>query len=192
MKRSIYAIIIFLNLILTNCINDDIPPRELKLNYYIESFEVAGLDFEPARLVTYKYDAAGRLDGYTTQVYDPVTKSYDPQNYFVFHYSDNKVERINGFLEKSDAPFIEYSYTYLSNGNVLKIKEKNNMLNISADADFTYAENEIVRAVYTYSTGAGFEYRVVMDDTRTINVLIPYIRLDMWIFCFPIFPLTIS
>jgi hypothetical protein len=151
----------------------EVVKKKNKLDYYIESYNIGDLGFDPALKVVYEYNEVGNLRKYTILSYNPNTKLMEEQRNFVFSYSGSRVEFIKGYLPNGNDPYVEYSYQYLPNGTVSKIVENNLAASgIDSEAGFMYSENGIVKASYTYSNGGSFEYEfdyasgnVVTDKT---------------------------
>jgi hypothetical protein len=161
MKRSITFLILFITFILAGCQDDESPiaPKDQKLDYYIESFDVDGLGFDPQMKVTYEYDNDGKVTKYRVFTFNPDVGSLQELNNFVFYYVNNRVDQIEGYFVNEDIPHVEYSYEYLADGRVSKISEKNTAAGVNSEAGFSYdpADNT-VKVAYTFSNGGSFEY----------------------------------
>ncbi len=136
----------------------EVVKKKNKLDYYIESYNIGDLGFDPALKVVYEYNEVGNLRKYTILSYNPNTKLMEEQRNFVFSYSGSRVEFIKGYLPNGNDPYVEYSYQYLLSGDVSKIMETNHSNGINSKADFTYAENGNVKISYAFSNGGAFEY----------------------------------
>ncbi len=169
MKRYIYTVPLLSVLILGSCQDDEIiTQKEIKLDYYVESFDIDDFGTTPQLKVAYEYETSGRLRKYTVLSSNQNTSAFDEQRYFAFSYANVKVEHIKGYLPTGNSPYIEYSYQYLPNDDVLKIIENNHTTGINSDANFTYAENGAVKVSYVFSNGGSFEYEF---DFASENVL---------------------
>ena len=168
MKHTIYVLSLFGILALGSCEEEKISVKATRLHYYTESFEISDLGFYPQLKVTYVYNSSGRVKKYTLQSYDPDTGSMEEQRFFTFFYSRDKVSRINGYQPGEDEPYVEYTYEYLSDGNVSKIMEQNHGSGITSVANFAYSDNGSVKVSYVLSNGGAFEYEF---DYSTGNVL---------------------
>ena len=167
MKKFIVFVIPFLMIliVLNSCTNEENFPlspgdKKVQLDYYIESYKIADLGFDPQLKVVYEYNENGSLRKYTVFGYNPTTKSIEEQRYFVFSYTSNKVEYIKGYLPQVTDPYVEYAYQYFPIGDVSKIKEKNYSSGINSEADFTYTDNGTVKVLYTFSNGGAFGYEL--------------------------------
>lgn len=173
MKRPTCAVALLSALTLSNCHEENVIRKETRLDYYIESFDVDGLGFDPQLKVVYEYGESGRIHKYTAFGYNPATETMEPQRYFVFHYSGDKVDHIAGYLAGADTPYIENAYQYLPNGEVSTITEDNHAAGVNSTASFTYLENATVKVSYTFSNGGAFDYEFVysggniLSDTTT-------------------------
>ena len=171
MKRLPYSL--FALLILLGCENDENPKSSgTKLDYYIESYDLAGagLEFTPQTKVTYQYNKADKLSRYTVYSYSPDSKSFVKQRHFDFSYTQDQVVKIKGFTPGSSVHYIEYSYTYLPDSRVSKITENNSGTGINSEANFTYNDtDEFVKVAYSFSNGASFEYAFFYDNGNIEN-----------------------
>jgi hypothetical protein len=144
-----------------------------KIDYYVESYDIPGLGFEPQLKVTYEYNSSGKLSRYNVITYNPDSKSFEEQRYFDFTYTDNKVNKIIGSLPDATNPYLEYAYEYFPDGRVSKIKETNVNAGVNSEASFAYDDaNQSTKVSYTFSNGGSFEYEfhvtkgnVVTDKT---------------------------
>ena len=147
--------------ILAGCQDDESPIAATGpvLDYYIESFDVDGLGFDPQMKVTYEYDGDRKVTKYTVFTFNPNVGSLQELNNFVFFYVNNRVDQIKGYFANKDIPHVEYSYEYLDNGRVSKISEMNTAAGVNSEATFSYdAADNSVRVAYTFSNGGSFEY----------------------------------
>lgn len=162
MKRKHISIQILLaSILFAACQDDELPvvTAEKRLDYYIESYEVDGLGFDPQAKITYEYNNNGRVSKYTVASFNPDAGSLEDLRYFVFLYQNGKVAKILGYLPRKAIPYVEYSYVYLADGNVSKITEKNSGTGINSEANFSYnLGDKSIKVAYTFSNGAGFEY----------------------------------
>jgi hypothetical protein len=169
MKISIYLLALLALLTLSRCADEDtVPPTEIRLEYYTESFDASGLGFEPQLKVTYEYNEDGTLHRYAVLSYDPDTHAMDELRYFLFSYSDQKVEHMNGYLPGATNPYVEYAYQYLPDNRVLNITENNHGAGVNSTATFAYLDNNNVKVSYVFSNGGFFEYEF---DYATGNIL---------------------
>jgi hypothetical protein len=158
MKKLIYTLLVML--LLAGCDDGEIPGSAGKLDYYIESYDIAGsgLEFTPQSKVTYQYKA-DKLKRYTVFSYSPDSKSFVKQRHFDFSYLNNQVDKIKVFSPDASEPSIEYSYSYLPDSRVLTITETNTGTGINSEANFTYNDTEeSVKVTYSFSNGGSFEY----------------------------------
>lgn len=173
MKRRLsYTLSIFITLIFVSCNPDEatIIPTDPKLDYYIESFDLEGVGFQPQMKVKYEYNDAGKISKYTVHSYNAVPGSLEELRYFVFSYVNNRVNKIAGYSAQASSPYVEYSYQYTGNDTVSKIEENNHAAGISSEANFSYdAANESVKVAYTFSNGGSFEYEFFYEGENIIS-----------------------
>jgi len=172
MKRRITSLILLMTFILTGCQDDETPiaATDQKLDYYIESFDVDGLGFDPQMKVTYEYDSDGKVTQYTVFTYNQDVGSLQELNNFVFSYVNNHVDQIKGYFAGKDLPHVEYSYVYLADGRVSKISEKNTAAGVDSEAIFSYdIADHSVKVAYTFSNGGSFEYEFLNDSGNVIS-----------------------
>jgi hypothetical protein len=170
MNRSVYALMLLSVLISSSCQDEEIKAKkEIKLDYYIESYDIDEPGFEPQLKVTYEYGESGRIHQYTVVSYNPNTGTLEEQRHFVFSYSNGKVEHINGYLPGNNNPYIEYSYQYLPSGEVSKISEKNHGAGINSEASFSYNQNGTIKVNYVFSNGGSFEYEFDYASGNVVN-----------------------
>jgi len=169
MKRSIYTLVFFIVMIF-GCEKEEISKSApLKLDYYIESYELPGLGFIPQLKVAYQYES-GKLSKYTVFSYDPDLQSLVEQRHFDFSYVNDQVDKIKGYLTGVDNHYIEYSYQYLPDSRVLKITENNLGAGINSEANFSYDDpNESVEVVYSFSTGGSFKYKFFYQSENILS-----------------------
>jgi hypothetical protein len=136
---------------------EEMAPSDVKLDYYIESFNLSGLDFVPQLKVDYEYDNAGKLVKYTYYTFDPTLKTLVKQRSFELSYIEGRVDKIKGLLANSNELSEEYHYQYLPDSRVSKITEDNKRTQLTSEADFTYHDDS-VKVAYRYSNGSSFEY----------------------------------
>lgn len=160
MKRLIGVVTILAIIILGSCENEVKDPVKIKLlDYYIDSYEVSGLGFKPQLKVQYEYGESDQLTQYTVLSYNPNTQNLEEQRHFEFSYTNNVLTEIKGYLPNADNAYIEYTYQYLTDGRVSKINENNLSAGLTSEANFSYNDSDhIVKVVFTYSNGNGFEY----------------------------------
>ena len=90
---------LFLFFILFGCQSEEaITAHEPKLDYYVESYDIPDLGFQPQLKVTYEYNSSGKLSKYRVLSYHPDLKSFDELRHLDFIYSDNLVSKILGYL----------------------------------------------------------------------------------------------
>ncbi|HEU5291430.1 MAG TPA: hypothetical protein VFU05_12360 [Cyclobacteriaceae bacterium] len=169
MKKSLCAFSL-VAIIMLGCDGDEISKSSGKLDYYTESYDLAGLglDFTPQYKVTYQYDH-DKLIRYTFFGYSPDSKSFVKQRYFDFSYVDDRVDKIKGYQAGATTHYIEYTYQYLPDSRVLKISENNSGTGINSEANFSYNDtDEKVMVAYSFSNGGSFEYEF---NYGTSNIL---------------------
>lgn len=177
LKHLTYPLATALMLLLGQCRDDNFPakaPRlDYRLDYYIETYEVPGLEFDPQTKVTYHYDDSGILQSYTVLSYNPSTGLLEEQRHFDFSYSNGKVAEIKEYLADDSDPHIEYSYAYSPDGQVTKITEWNHAAGVDSDATFTYSQDSTIIVNYEFSNGESFKYefdfagRNIISDKTT-------------------------
>ena len=170
MKKSLYALS-FVAIVMLGCDGDEISKSSGKLDYYTESYDLAGLglDFTPQYKVTYQYDH-DKLIRYSFFGYNPESKSFEKQRYFDFSYVEGRVDKLRGFLPGATSHYVEYSYQYTPDGRVLKISEDNDGTGINSEANFSYNdEEETVNVAYTFSNGGSFEYEFNYVNQNILN-----------------------
>lgn len=175
MRRLIYSLAVFGTLIFSACNDDEVtttalePKTEPKLDYYVESFDVTGLGFKPQMKVEYEYNDSGKISKYTVFTYHPDPESLEELQYFLFTYANNRVDKIKGYWANGN-PSVEYSYEYLADGSVSKIKENNYAAGINSEANFSYdTVTKSVKVSYTYSNGGSFEYEFDYDGENILS-----------------------
>src|SRR5688572_22701180 len=172
MKRLITSLFLPMIFILAGCQDDECPiaAKDQKLDYYIESFDVDGLGFDPQMKVTYEYNSEGRVTQYTVFTYNPEVQSLQELNNFVFTYVNNRVDQIQGYFPDKDTPYVEYSYVYLADGSVSKISEKNTAAGVNSEANFSYdAADNSVKVAYTFSNGGSFDYEFFKEGGNVVS-----------------------
>ncbi len=147
-------------MVLTSCEDDDetIGKSETRLNYYTESFKIDGFDYDPQYTVMYHYGESGVLEKYTFYSYHPTSKELKEERTFKFDYLDGRVNQIEGILVNKTTPYISYSYEYLEDSKVSKIKEINTAAGVNSEATFDYQPEDIIKVSYNYSNGNSFQY----------------------------------
>lgn len=155
-----YIHYLLLSLVIFGCHSEEvITAHEGKLDYYVESYDIPDLGFQPQLKVIYEYNSSGKLSKYTVLTYNPDSKSIEEQRHFDFIYSDNEVSKIIGSIPGAIDPYLEYVYVYFPDGKVSKIKETNTAVGINSEANFAYDEaNQSTKVSYTFSNGGSFEY----------------------------------
>jgi hypothetical protein len=170
MKKSIYTIIL-LTMFFAGCQNDEtVTPKELKLDYYIDSYNLDALGFIPQLKVTYAYDKAGKVSKITFFGYNPNSGSFEELRHLDFLYTNGQVNKITGYLTGDKDYYIEDSYQYSSDLHVSKISENNIAVGVTSEANFTYhpADSSVLVA-YTYSNGASFEYEYYYNNHNIVS-----------------------
>jgi hypothetical protein len=124
---------LLLSLVFWGCQSDEaITAHEPKLDYYVESYDIPDLGFQPQLKVTYEYNSSGLPDA------------------------------VN--------PYLEYTYEYLPDGRVSKIKETNTSIGINSEANFAYDQtNQSTKVSYTFSNGGSFEYEFHVSDGNVVT-----------------------
>lgn len=168
MKKSIYAFLI--GLLILGCDSEEVSRSSgTKLDYYIESYNLSGLEFTPQLKVVYQYDG-DKLRRYTFFGYNPDSKSFEKQRYFDFSYNNDQVTKIKGYLTGANKHYIEYSYQYFPDSRVQKITENNLAGGISSEANFSYNDaNETILVAYSFSNGGSFEYEVTYNNENIVS-----------------------
>lgn len=167
MKLSVS--ILFLAGMILGCGKDEeVVPPDVKLDYYIESFNLSGLGFVPQLKIDYDYDNSGRLMKYTLYSYDPTLKIFIEQRHVEFSYVNEKVEKIKVLLANSNELYAEYSYQYLPDSRVSKITEDNKGAQVTSEANFTY-NGDSAKVAYQYSNGGSFEYRFLYANKNILG-----------------------
>jgi hypothetical protein len=169
MKKTIFCGFLLGLTMLTGCTEEEIT-KPVQLDYYIESYEIPDLGFEPQLKVSYEYNTAGQLSKYTVSSYHPDQNALIDQRYFVFEYTNNQVSAIEGFLPDASNSYISYVYEYLPNGKVSKIAENNQSAGITSEANFTYDPSKpSIKVFYTFSNGGSFEYAVDYANENIVS-----------------------
>ncbi len=153
------------------CQSDEaITAYEPKLDYYVESYDIPDLGFQPQLKVTYEYNSSGKLSKSRVSSYHPDLKSFDELRHVDFIYSDNGLSKIVGYLPDEINPYLEYTYEYFSDGRVSKIKETNTSIGINSEANFAYDQtNQSTKVSYTFSNGGSFEYEFHVSDGNVVT-----------------------
>lgn len=138
--------------------NDELTPSSTKLDYYTDSYELEGVDFQPQNKTQYIYNNTGQLEKSTFYGYNPDSKELEEQRSFLFSYANGRVEKIHGFLVNTTTPYIKYEYQYLPDARVSKIKETNTAAGTTSEATFSYPTADSVKVAFSYSNGSSFEY----------------------------------
>lgn len=148
---------------------NETPAKPIRLERYIESFELDDVEFTPQLEVMYAYDSTGKLTGYTESGFNPDTGAPELQRYFVLSYAGTKVNRINGFQPGVEIPYEETTYDYLPDGRVSNIARIDRASGVNSDVSFAYAPNGVVRVTYTFSNGGSFlyEFDYTGDNVRS-------------------------
>ncbi len=146
---------------LISCHNEEtIFDEKPKLDYYLEYSYGLDLGFDPKSKVVYEYNETGSLSKYTILTYNPDTKLMVEQRFFIFVYSDQKIEYIRGYWSGEKDEYIHYHYQYGNDGEILRITERNILANVIGEANFSNSGDNISQVTYTYSNGGGFVYKM--------------------------------
>jgi len=149
---------------------ESVTADEPKLDFYIDSYEVPDLGFQPQLKVTYEYNSSGKLSRYRVFAYNPDSKSFVEQRHLDFAYSDNMVSEITGTLSGATSHYLEYVYEYSDNGRVSTIMETNATSGINSEANFIYDDlNQSIKVFYTFSNGESFEYEFHLQDGNMLT-----------------------
>jgi hypothetical protein len=168
MKNLTYPVLILFVVLFSSCDEENTATDTIKLAYYIESYDMNDVGFEPSLQVEYKYDNSGKLAQYTVFAYNSGSGATEEQRYFTFSYSGENLATIKGFLPRANSPYVEYSYAYLPNKEVLKITQNDHASGITSDVTLAYADDGTVKASYVFSNGGSFQYEF---DYGTGNIL---------------------
>jgi hypothetical protein len=161
-------VLLILVCVILGCKEDEITPKTVTLDYYEESFEIPGLDFQPQNKTVYEYDDEGRLTSYTFFSFDPNLNAMVEQRRFLFSYLDDRVDKIEGFLTNSTSPYIKYSYQY-DDVRVKKITENNYGAGVDSEASFSYPSANIVNVSYQFSNGGSFDYEMNVEGNNVLK-----------------------
>lgn len=137
---------------------EPITPKAVRLDRYVESFDVNDLGFTPQMEVVYSYDDNNKLTSYTEAGFNPETGASELQRSFTLSYSGTKVDSIKGYLSGAVIPYLETSYTYLPDGRVSRIDRIDRSSGVNSEASFAYQGDNLVRVTYTFSNGGSFQY----------------------------------
>ncbi len=161
---------LFLALILLGCQSEEaVTAREPKLDYYVESYDIPDLGFEPQYKVTYEYNSSGKLSKYRVLTYNPDSKSFEEQRHFDFIYSDTVVSKILGYFPDAIDPYLEDNYEYFQDGRVSKISETNVNAGVNSEANFEYDDtHHSTKVFYTFSNGGSFEYEFQVSGGNVV------------------------
>ncbi len=167
--KQIILPLVFITLTFAACDkNNDIAPKEIKLDYYTESYDLPDLGFQPQLKISYTYDNAGKLSKYTVFGFNPTSNAIEEQRSYTFTYAGGNVDKIEGFLVNSATPFIRYGYQYSTDGKVTKIIEENYSAGVNSEANFTYQPDNVVKVAYQYSNGGSFEYEMQYGNENVL------------------------
>jgi hypothetical protein len=155
--------------LLVGCVQDNPVPQAPLLDYYIDSFQIPGLDFEPKSKVVYEYDDTRKLQRYRFFGYNPGSDKFEEQRSFTFSYESDKVKKIEGVLVNGTSPYVTYSYDYNPDGTVASISEVNTGAGTSSQASFQYGPDNVVKVAYAYSNGASFEYEYQLNGGNILS-----------------------
>jgi hypothetical protein len=162
---------LFLILILFGCQSEDVvTAHEPKLDYYVESYDIEELGFQPSLKVTYEYNSSGKLSKSRVLSYNPNSKSFEELRHLDLIYADSALSKINGYLPDAPTPYLEQAYDYFQDGRVSKITETNKSIGINSKANFAYDETkQSIKVAYTFSNGGSFEYEVNMSGGNVVS-----------------------
>jgi hypothetical protein len=163
------ALSVLVAALLVACVEENPFPQTPLLSYYIDSFQIPGLEFEPKSKVVYEYNDARRLERYRFYGYNPATDQFDEQRSFSFSYEDNKVKKIEGVLVNATTPYVTYTYVYNNDGSVASINEVNTDAGTSSQANFAYGPGHLVKVSYAYSNGSSFEYEYTFESGNILS-----------------------
>lgn len=149
-------------------LEDTASPTCIKLDYYTESFSVAGQDFQSRSRVNYEYDNDGNLQRSRIYSYNPVSKVVEEQATHSYYYLEGKLKMIEGFLTGTSAPNLRYTYQYLEDARVAKITEVNLSAGVNSVANFEYTTDSI-KIAYAYSNGGSFGYSFKFDNKNIVS-----------------------
>jgi hypothetical protein len=143
-----------------------------KLSHYINYRETTSgaTYFVPVTKVQYEYNNLGKVDRMTISNFAESTHSFTEQRYFKFAYANGRVSKITAYETSGNATYLEDTYEYSADGNVSAITEVNTAAGVNAHMNLTYEyTNRLVRAVYAFSNGRGFEYEMVLPNGNMIS-----------------------
>lgn len=159
--KKLLALVVSIGMVVTGCYNnEELAPSTTKLDYYTDTYELDGMDFQAQGKTQYTYNNSGQLEKSTFYSYNPTSKALEEQRSFVFSYANGHVDKIDGFLVNTTTPYIKYEYQYLPDARLSKIKEINSGAGTSSEATFSYPASDSVKVAYTFSNGGSFEYYV--------------------------------
>ena len=82
---------LLLSFIFWGCQSDEaINAHEPKLDYYVESYDIPGLGFQPQLKITYEYNSSGKVSKYHVLSYHPDLNSFRELRHVEFIYSDRR------------------------------------------------------------------------------------------------------
>jgi hypothetical protein len=169
MQKHIYyfiGLVIFLS-----CDSEEVTTSQAtKIDYYLESYDIPDLGFQPQYKVVYEYNSTGKLVKYRVLTYSPTSKSFEEQRHFDFIYTNNLVTQIHGSEPGDSDPYLEYAYEYLPTGRVSKITETNSTTGINSVANFVYDDSDRkTKVYYTFSNGGSFEYEFYLSAGNVVT-----------------------
>ena len=162
---KLLVVLLFLVCLILGCKDDDVTPKVITLDYYEETFDIPGLEFQPQNKTVYDYDFEGKLTRSTFFSFDPNVESMVEQRRYLFSYVDGKVDKIDGFLTNSTSPYLEYSYQY-ADSRVTKITESNHSADVDSEATFSYPSANVVNVAYQFSNGGSFNYEMTIEGNN--------------------------
>lgn len=169
MQKQILFILLLT--VILGCQPDEPTTRhEPRVDYYLESYDLDGLGFQPQLKVVYEYTPLGRLNKYTVLTFNPNSKSFIEQRHFDFLYADEQVTKISVYSPADVDAYQEYTYVYSNDKRVSKIKEANLYTGINSEANFAYDDvRGAVKASYTFSNGGRFEYEFNLNAGNVVK-----------------------
>ena len=166
-----FYLLIVLLIVVNSCSSDEVKPtQDPILDHYIETVEGPADDILSQYKTNYKYNSAGKLHGFSIFLYDPGRQSYSEERHFNFTYLADSLRKIEGFLAAdADHAYVEYSFSYFSDGRVSEIHEINRSAGVNSVANFYYDEvNKSGKVLYAYSNGRSFQYEFTMQDGNIV------------------------
>ena len=169
MKRSTALLLLALGVL--GCHSEEgTKAGEPRLDYYVESYDLPDLGFQPQLKVNYQYNSKNKLIGYVVSSYTPDTGNFQELRHIEVIYTGDAVSKILEYLPNEVNPYLEYIYEYRQDGRVLKIGETNSSTGISSVAEFQYDDaNGSVKVAYAFSNGGSFEYEFQLMEGNIVT-----------------------